>query len=142
MDVKKLIPQDTFILDIAESNPSKSSHKSPSSKSKARLPKINTLMRENVLFEGDIFEAKNHEGECVELQGNCQVRIVSTSKDTLAIGTIMTMQQWLRKALEWDAVDTYKFAVVKKSKNPDNEGKLIYDIRDKWMAEQEKSASN
>ena len=142
LDVKKLIPQDSFILDIAESNPSKVSHRSSSSKSKARLPKINALMRENILFEGDIFEAKNHEDECAELQGNCQVKIASTSKETLAIGAIMTMQQWLRKALEWDAVDTYRFAMVKKSKNPDNEGKLIYDIREKWMAEQEKSENN
>ena len=31
-------------------------------------------------------------------------------------GTIMTMQQRLRKALEWDAVDTYRFVVVKNSK--------------------------
>ena len=139
LDVKKLIPQENFILEIAESNPSKGSRKSPSPKSKARLPKINALMRANILFEGDIFEAKNHEDECVELQSNCQVKIISTSKETLAVDSVMTMQQWLRKALEWDAVDTYKFAVVKKSKNPDNEGKLIYDIRDKWMAEQEKS---
>lgn len=142
LDVKKLIPQENFILEIAESNPSKISHKSSSSKSKARLPKINALVRANVLFEGDIFEAKNHKGECVELQGNCQVKIVSTTKETLAVGAVMTMQQWLRKTLEWDAVDTYRFAMVKKSKNPDNDGKLIYDIREKWMTEQEKSGSN
>lgn len=139
LDVKKLIPQENFILEIADTNSSKSTYKSGSSKSKARLPKINTLVREKVLFVGDIFEAKNHEDECVELQNNCQVKIINTSKDTLAVETIMTMQQWLRKALEWDAVDTYKFAIVKKSQNPENEGKLIYDIREKWMTSQKKS---
>jgi hypothetical protein len=94
-------------------------------------------VRAHVLFAGDIFEAKNHEGECVELQDNCQVKVVSTLKETLTVGTIMTMQQWLRKALEWDAVDTYRFAVVKKSQKSENEGKLIYDIREQWMASQE-----
>lgn len=142
LDVKKLIPQEDFILEISDPKVSKTPYKNRSTKSKARLPKINALVRANVLFVGDIFEAKNHEGECVELQGNCQVKIVSTSKDALVVGVITTMQQWLRKVLEWDSVDTYKFAVVKKSKNPDNEGKLIYDIRDKWMADQEKSESN
>lgn len=141
LDVKKLIPQEDFILEISDPKISKNPYKNGSTKSKARLPKINALVRERVLFEGDIFEAKNREGECVELQSNCLVKIVSTSKETLTVGTVMTMQQWLRKALEWDAVDTYKFAMVKKSKNPDNDGKLIYDIREKWMAEQEKSES-
>lgn len=139
LDVKKLIPHEDFILEVADSKVSKTPYKSGSTKSKARLPKINTLVREKVLLVGDVFEAKNHEGECAELQGNCQVKIVSTCKDTLSIDTVMTMQQWLRRALEWDAVDTYRFAIVKKSQNPENEGKLIYDIREKWMTSQKKS---
>ena len=137
LDVKKLIPQEDFILEVADSKTLKTVNKNRTAKSKVRLPKINTLVREKVLFVGDVFEAKNHEGECVELQNNCQVKIVNTSKDTLRIDAIMTMQQWLRKALEWDAVDTYRFAVVKKSQNPENEGKLIYDIREQWMEKNE-----
>ena len=136
LDVKKLIPQEDFILEIADPKVSKTPYKNGLTKSKARLPKINALVRAHVLFAGDIFEAKNHEGECVELQDNCQVKVISTSKETLTVGTVMTMQQWLRKALEWDAVDTYRFAVVKKSQKSENEGRLIYDIREQWMAEQ------
>lgn len=134
LDAKKLIPQKDYILPIADVlSSSKPNNKADSSKSKARLPKIDKLVQEGILFVGDVFEAKNHKTECVELQGNCQVKILSTIRDTLAVGTIMSMQQWLRKALEWDAVDTYKFAVVKESKNPDNKNQLIYDIREKWM---------
>lgn len=136
LDVKKLIPQEDFILEIADSSVSKIVGKTRLTKSKTRLPKINALVREGVLFVGDIFEAKNHENEYVQLQSNCQVEILGTSKESLSVGSIMTMQQWLRKALEWDAVDTYRFAVVKKSQKTENEGKLIYDIRDQWMMEQ------
>ena len=137
LDVKKLIPQEDYILEVADMSwTSKISHKINSVKSKARLPKINTLVRENVLCVGDVFEAKNYNGEEVELQSNCLVKIMNTKKESLSVGSIMSMQQWLRKVLEWDAVDTYKFAVVKKSKNSENEGKLIYDIREEWMAEQ------
>lgn len=142
LDAKKLIPQEDYILPIADSGlPAKQSQKNESSKSKAKLPKINALVRENILFVGDVFEAKGHPNETVELQSNCQVKILQTQKESLTIGTIMSMQQWLRKALDWDAVDTYRFARVKQSKNTENNNLLIYDIRDKWLNTQEKDFS-
>ena len=135
LDVKTLIPQEDYILGIADSSgtPKQTSR---TTKSRARLPKINTLVRENVLCVGDVFVAKDYEDENVELQSNCQVKILSTKKESLIVGSIMTMQQWLKKVFEWDSVDTYNFTMVKNSQKTENEGKLIFDIREKWMAEQ------
>lgn len=138
LDVKKLIPQKDYILSIAETNGTlKTFEKNESSKSRSILPKISTIIDKGVIFAGDVIEVKNHEEEIVELQSDGQVKVLQTQKENLAIGEAMSMQRWLQKALEWDAVDTYKFARVKQSKNPENNGQLIYDIREKWMLSQE-----
>ncbi len=134
LDVKKLIPQEDYILPIADINgTTKSSVKNNFPKTIRQLPKIKTLVSEKVLFENDLLEVKNRSEETAKLQGDCQVKIVSTKKETLKIDEVMSMQQWLRKALEWDAVDTYRFVIIKESQNHENEGKLIYDIREQWM---------
>ncbi len=141
LDAKRLIPQEDFILPIADSGLSKSLQKNNSSV-KARLPKIDVLMREGVLVAGDILEAKDHAGECVKLQENCLVKIMETQKESLKEIDVLSMQQWLRKVFEWDAVDTYKFVLVKESKNTENNGLLIYDVRAKWMAAKEKESDS
>lgn len=135
IDVKQLLPLKDYVLDIAEPGSSNNAiAKSPSkSIQRARLPKINALVREGILFVGDRFTAKDNPTEEVELQSNCKIKIVSTNLSSLKEGDITTLQQWLKVILDWDAVDTYNFTVVKNSKNSANNGKLIFDIRQQWL---------
>ncbi|WP_407448211.1 hypothetical protein [Fibrobacter sp.] len=130
LDVQQLIPVKDYIVKIREG---KSKSKKITDIQRSRLPKINALLRNNVLFAGDIFVAKNNPDEEAVLQTNCQIKIVSTKIDSLSEGSVTTLQQWLRKVFDWNAVDTYKFTRVKSSKNPENNNKTIYEIRQEWM---------
>lgn len=135
LDVKQLLPLKDYIVGIAEPGSRMSSVSKSATKEihRTRLPKINALIREGILFVGDLFTAKDRPGEEVELLANSQIKVVSTSLTSLKVGETTSLQQWLRKVYDWDAVDTYHFTVVKSSKNVENNGKLIYEIRQAWM---------
>jgi len=130
LDVQQLIPIKDYIVKIQSV---KEKNKKINDVQRTRMPKINALLRNDVLFAGDIFIAKNNPEEEVELQKNCQIKIKATKLDSLSVGMVMTLQQWLRKVYGWAAVDTYKFTRVKSSKNQDNINKTIYEIRQEWM---------
>ena len=70
-----------------------------------------------VVSAGDILVAKGYEDEA-ELLGNGHV---------LYNGEELSMQNWLRGVTGWKSVETYKFAIYKRT------GKSLSQIRKEYM---------
>ncbi len=84
---------------------------------KTVLPKIKDMLAWGVVSAGDIFVAKDYDDEA-ELPGNGHV---------LYNGEELSMQNWLRGVTGWKSVETYKFAIHKKT------GKSLSQIRKKRL---------
>ena len=118
IDVKKILPvmeYDDFYVNIA-------SQKSVSRDKKRDItrhvyPKIDAMLDWKVVEAGDIIVAKDTVEEAVlTSDGNVE------TKDG-----IMSLQQWLKSVYGWSSVQTYAFAIHKKT------GKLLMDIRREYM---------
>lgn len=83
------------------------------------LPKIDSLMEWGIVKSGDIIQAKNSDKEAT-LQSDGMVKTLS--------GDILSMQQWLKGVYGWSSVQTYAFAVDKKT------GKTLMDLRNEYMS--------
>lgn len=84
---------------------------------KTVLPKIKDMLAWGVVSAGDILVAKGYDDEA-ELLGNGHV---------LYNGEELSMQNWLRGVTGWKSVETYKFAIHKKT------GKSLSQIRKEYM---------
>ena len=82
------------------------------------LPKIDAMLSWGVKPEAEL-GAKGRADEAILLE-NGQVKVKST-------GEVQSMQQWLKSVYGWSSVETYAFAVDKKS------GKSLAEIRAEYM---------
>lgn len=85
------------------------------------LPKIDKMLEWGVVKQGDIIIAKM-KGEEAILLSNGNVKVG---------GEEMSMQMWLKNLYGWSSVQTYEFAIDKKS------GKTLGQIREEYMRENE-----
>lgn len=85
------------------------------------LPRIDTMLEWGVVKEGDIIVAKNKKDEA-ELLSNGNVLVCGEEK---------SMQIWLKELYEWSSIQTYVFAVHKKT------GKTLSQIREEYMIQKE-----
>ena len=95
--------------------------KKPASK-KTQLPKIASMLRWGVINAGDILVAKNSAEEA-ELLADGNVKLAS--------GTTCSINQWLIKVYGWSTVQTYVYAIDKRS------GKSLAEIREEYMEQHE-----
>ncbi len=95
--------------------------KNPASK-KTQLPKIASMLRWGVINAGDILVAKNSAEEA-ELLADGNVKLAS--------GTTCSINQWLIKVYGWSTVQTYVYAIDKRS------GKSLAEIREEYMEQHE-----
>lgn len=93
----------------------------PASK-KTQLPKIASMLRWGVVKVGDILVAKNSAEEA-ELLADGNVKLAS--------GTTCSINQWLIKVYGWSTVQTYVYAIDKRS------GKSLAEIREEYMEQHE-----
>lgn len=119
-DMKKILPvvayEDYYVSVAPKSSIARGEKKDISRRT---LPKIDTLMEWQIVRAGDILIAKGTDEEAV-LQPNGQVK-TTDSYDAVSI------QQWLRKVYGWDSVQTYAFAIDKKT------NKTLSDLRQEYM---------
>jgi hypothetical protein len=81
------------------------------------LPRIDELLREKVVYEGDIITPKDHPGESILIKnGNVDVN-----------GEEMSMQVWLKNIYGWASIQTYVFAIHQKT------GKSLSQLRKEYM---------
>jgi hypothetical protein len=81
------------------------------------LPRIDELLRENVVSAGNIIIPKDYPGEAILLKnGNVDVH-----------GEEMSMQVWLKGVYGWASIQTYVFAIQKSS------GKSLSQLRKEYM---------
>lgn len=84
---------------------------------RTQLPKIDELIENSVVNPGDIIIAKGRKDEA-ELLSNGNV---------LINGEEMSMQVWLKNLYGWSSVQTYLFAIQKKSR------KTLSQLREEYM---------
>jgi hypothetical protein len=81
------------------------------------LPRIDELLREKVVYAGDIITPKDHPGEAILIKnGNVDVN-----------GEEMSMQVWLKNIYGWASIQTYVFAIHQKT------GKSLSQLRKEYM---------
>lgn len=122
IDMKKVLPiveYNDFYVDIAQPGTVKTGQKKDIMR--RTLPKINKLMEWDIVRSGDILHAKDKNDEAI-LQENGTVKV---DEDILSI------QQWLKNVYGWSSVETYAFAVDKKS------GKTLSELRSEYMESHE-----
>lgn len=85
------------------------------------LPKIDLMLEWGVVKEGDIIVAKGREEEG---------RLLSNG-NVMVNGEEKSMQAWLKEIYGWSSVQTYVFAVHKKT------GKTLSQIREEYMLQKE-----
>lgn len=125
LDLKKILPvadYDDFYVAVSKGTGIRRERKKDISR--RSLPKIDAMLSWGIVRAGDIIAAKDTDQEAVLLE-NGQVK----TKD----GNI-SMQQWLKGVYGWSSVQTYAFAVDKKT------GKTLMDLRSEYMEKQENSA--
>lgn len=83
------------------------------------LPKIDVMMEWGIVKAGDTIQAKRADAEAI-LQPDGTVKS--------STGEILSMQQWLKGVYGWSSVQTYAFAVDKKT------GKTLMALRDEYMS--------
>lgn len=123
IDMKKILPlpdYDDFYVSIAKKTGIQRDRKRDISR--RSLPKIDALMEWGIVKEGDIIQAKCS-GEEAALQQDGSVKT--------STGEILSMQQWLKGVYGWSSVQTYAFAIDKKT------GKTLMDLRKTYMESRE-----
>ena len=95
----------------------KAMKKESGSRTKTVLPKIKNMLEWGVVEAGDVLISKGIDSEAV-LMDNGHVMFNDVE---------MSMQKWLRLTLGWKSVETYKFAIHKKT------GKSLSVIRKEYM---------
>ena len=117
--MKKILPvveyEDFYVNVAKKGNLTKERSKDITRRS---LPKIDALMEWKIVKAGDILIAKGTSEEAV-LQKNGQVE--------KSDGTIVSIQQWLKKVFGWSSVQTYAFCIDKKT------GRTLMELRDEYM---------
>lgn len=119
--VEKILPvpdYSDFYVDLQDRGRSQPSRKA--SIKRRSLPRITDMLDWGVIAPGDIIVAKN-KGDEAELLANGNV---------VANGIEQSMQAWLKEIYGWSSVQTYVFAVDKKS------GKTLNEIRDAYIEKQ------
>ena len=86
-----------------------------------KLPKIRDMLQWEAVTPGDVLIAKDSNAEAILLDNG------HVEYD----GEEMSMQVWLRKIYNWKSVETYKFAIHKKT------GKTLSQIRREYMEKME-----
>ena len=121
IDMKKILPVDDYndyLVNITRAQtfvPKKKNTKI----SRKILPKIDSMIDWGVVTPGDVIVANTSTKEESILQKDGNIK---TSQNE-----IMTIQQWLKNITGWSAVETYKFAIDKKS------GKTLSKLREEYM---------
>ena len=126
VDMKRILPlteYEDYYVDIADSvNPQKSIQKSGSKNS---LPKIDQMLEWGVVKAGDVIIPKGRSEEA-ELLESGQVRTSDRE---------MSMQAWLKEIFGWQSVQTYAFAVLKRT------GQTLSQIREEYMKQEAENAA-
>lgn len=127
LDVKKILPvadYDDFYVSVSKGPGLQRGRKKDISR--RPLPKIDAMLEWGIVKPGDIIVAKSTTEEATLLE-NGQV-------DT-GHGAV-SMQQWLKNVYGWSSVQTYAFAVDKKT------NKTLMELRAEYMAKQEGEAES
>ena len=126
VDMKRVLPltvYEDYYVDIADpANPQKSIKKSGS---KTSLPKIDQMLEWGVVQAGDVIIPKGRTEEATLLESG-QVRTADGE---------MSMQAWLKGIYGWQSVQTYAFAVLKRT------GETLSEIRAEYMKQETENAS-
>lgn len=117
---EKLLPiashKDFYVNLLTKNEPTGKTNKSIV---RRRLPKIDSMLEWGVVSPGDVILAKDREDEAVLLKnGNVKV---GNKEISMAI--------WLKNIYGWSSIQTYAFAIHKKT------GKSLSQIREKYMEE-------
>lgn len=123
IDMKKVLPiaeYDDFYVSVAKKAGVQRDRKKDITR--RSLPKIDTLMEWGIVKAGDIIQAKCADAESI-LQKDGTVKTTT--------GEILSMQQWLKGVYGWSSVQTYAFAVDKKT------GKTLMALREEYMTNQD-----
>lgn len=122
LDMKKILPvADYSDFYVSVSKGAAFQHSRKKDISRRPLPKIDAMLAWGIVKAGDIIVAKGTKQEAKLLE-NGQVE---TSEGAVS------MQQWLKKVYGWSSVQTYAFAVDKKT------NKTLMDLRTEYMEKQE-----
>ncbi len=116
---EKLLPvpqYDEFYVDLIR-KPSTALPRQSSRGSRRSLPRINDMLRWEVVKPGDILVPRGKPGEAI-LQANGFVLVEGQEK---------SLQEWLRGIFGWSSVNTYDYAVHKDS------GKTLAQIRQEYL---------
>lgn len=120
IDMKKVLPvtdYEDFYVAVAKKSGVQRDRKKDITR--RILPKIDAMMEWGIVKAGDIIQAK-----CADAEATLQPDgTVKTSA-----GDILSMQQWLKGVYGWSSVQTYAFAVDKKT------GKTLMALRDEYMS--------
>lgn len=120
LDMKKILPVpefDDFYVDIA--GPKTLTKERKQDITRRSLPKIDAMLSWGVVKPEAVLGAKGRADEAILLE-NGQVKVKST-------GEVLSMQQWLKSVYGWSSVETYAFAIDKKS------GKSLAELRAEYM---------
>lgn len=120
LDMKKILPVpefDDFYVDIA--GPKTLTKERKQDITRRSLPKIDAMLSWGVVKPEAVLGAKDRADEAILLE-NGQVKVKST-------GEVQSMQQWLKSVYGWSSVETYAFAIDKKS------GKSLAELRAEYM---------
>lgn len=120
LDMKKILPVpefDDFYVDIA--GPKTLTKERKQDITRRSLPKIDAMLSWGVVKPEAVLGAKGRTDEAILLE-NGQVKVKST-------GEVQSMQQWLKSVYGWSSVETYAFAIDKKS------GKSLAELRAEYM---------
>jgi len=126
IDMKKVLPvpeYSDFYVDVA--NPKVLVQGQKKGITRKNLPKIDALMKYQVILSGALLKAKDRDSEAV-LQDDGQVKI----KDS---GQITSLQQWLKGVCGWSSVETYALTVDEAS------GKTLSELRAEYMEKNQDS---
>lgn len=122
IDMKKILPvadYDDFYVAVAKKIGIQRDRKKDITR--RSLPKIDALMEWGIVKAGDIIQAKCADAEAILQQDG------SVKTDC---GDVLSMQQWLKGVYGWSSVQTYAFAVDKKT------GKTLMALREEYMSNQ------
>lgn len=123
IDMKKILPvadYDDFYVAVAKKVGIQRDRKKDITR--RALPKIDALMDWGIVKAGDVIQAKCADAEAV-LQQDGAVKTET--------GEVLSMQQWLKGVYGWSSVQTYAFAVDKKT------GKTLMTLREEYMSNQD-----
>lgn len=124
LNADKILPvpeYDDYYVNLMDKSLMESeSRKKNKSFTRRTLPKIDVLIEWGAVKSGDIIVAKGKEDEA-ELLANGNV---------LANDKELSMQVWLRELYGWSSIQTFAFAIHKKS------GKTLLEIREEYMKKQ------